>query len=69
MAFRTLLPDRDGALWKFKPAADGQMGCILKLYREWQMSGDDAFLRTLWPAREAGARVRVDAAGTPTATA
>jgi non-lysosomal glucosylceramidase len=32
------------------PAADGQMGGILKLYREWQMCGDDAFLRKLWPA-------------------
>ena len=25
------------------------MGSILKLYREWQISGDDAFLRRLWP--------------------
>jgi non-lysosomal glucosylceramidase len=49
MAFRTLLPT-GRAQWKFKPAADGQMGCVLKLYREWQMSGDDAFLRSLWPA-------------------
>ncbi|MBQ9310987.1 MAG: hypothetical protein IJ222_09060 [Bacteroidales bacterium] len=31
-------------------AADGQMGCIMKLYREWQLSGDDAFLREYWPA-------------------
>ena len=49
MAFRTLVPT-GRALWKFKPAADGQMGCVLKLYREWQMSGDEAFLRSLWPA-------------------
>ncbi len=49
MAFRTLLP-AGRALWKFKPAADGQMGCIMKLYREWQLSGDDAFLRSLWPS-------------------
>jgi uncharacterized protein (DUF608 family) len=48
MAFRTLVPV-GRAQWKFKPAADGQMGCIMKLYREWQMSGDDAFLRELWP--------------------
>ena len=26
------------ALWKFHAAADGQMGCILKLYREWLLS-------------------------------
>ena len=48
MAFRTLVPT-GRAQWKFKPAADGQMGCVLKLYREWQMSGDEAFLRELWP--------------------
>jgi non-lysosomal glucosylceramidase len=48
--FRTLLPLSSGALWSFTPAADGQMGSILKLYREWQMSGDDEFLRQLWPA-------------------
>lgn len=48
MAFRTLVPT-GRALWKFKPAADGQMGCVLKLYREWQISGDDGFLRELWP--------------------
>ncbi|MBR5661071.1 MAG: hypothetical protein IKW99_05925 [Bacteroidales bacterium] len=31
-------------------AADGQMGCIMKLYREWQLSGDMAFLKEYWPA-------------------
>ena len=31
-------------------AADGQMGCIMKLYREWQLSGDNAFLTDFWPA-------------------
>ena len=31
-------------------AADGQMGCIMKLYREWQLSGDKAFLEEYWPA-------------------
>lgn len=48
MAFRTLVP-LGLARWSFKPAADGQMGCIMKLYREWQLSGDDEFLRKLWP--------------------
>ena len=33
-----------------RAAADGQMGCIMKMYRDWQLSGDDAFLRTLWPS-------------------
>jgi non-lysosomal glucosylceramidase len=49
MAFRTLIP-AGKAVWDFKPAADGQMGCVMKLYREWQLSGDDKFLRRLWPA-------------------
>lgn len=31
------------------PAADGQMGCILRLYRDWMLSGDDAYLKELWP--------------------
>ena len=30
-------------------AADGQMGCLMKLYRDWQLSGDDAMLASLWP--------------------
>jgi non-lysosomal glucosylceramidase len=25
------------------------MGCIMKLYRDWQLSGDDDLLRRLWP--------------------
>jgi len=29
-------------------AADGQMGTILKFYREWQLSGDEAFLKNNW---------------------
>lgn len=49
MAFRTLVPV-GRAQWDFRPAADGQMGTIMKLYREWQISGDDDFLRQLWPA-------------------
>lgn len=30
-------------------AADGQMGVVLKCYREWQLSGDDDFLERYWP--------------------
>jgi uncharacterized protein (DUF608 family) len=29
-------------------AADGQMGTIMKFYREWQLSGDQAFLEQHW---------------------
>jgi uncharacterized protein (DUF608 family) len=49
MVFRTLLPLSSDAFWSFTAAADGQMGTILKAYREWQLSGDDAFLRHVWP--------------------
>ncbi|HEX4141147.1 MAG TPA: GH116 family glycosyl hydrolase [Candidatus Methylacidiphilales bacterium] len=33
----------------FHAAADGQLGGILKMYREWRISGDTAWLRGLWP--------------------
>jgi len=49
MAFRTTLP-LGHHLWKFHAAADGQMGCILKLYREYLMSGDMEFLKLIYPA-------------------
>lgn len=49
MEFRTLLPVASQTLWGGPPAADGQMGCVLKLYREWKLCGDDDFLRELWP--------------------
>ena len=69
MVFRTSLPLGSGDFWDFKPAADGQMGRIISLYRDWQISGDTAFLKKLWPQGEEGPRVRLDPTGTPTATA
>jgi len=36
--------------WDFPPAADGQLGTIVRLYREWRLSGDEEFARELWPA-------------------
>jgi uncharacterized protein (DUF608 family) len=30
-------------------AADGQLGGILKMYREWRISGDTAWMQKLWP--------------------
>jgi uncharacterized protein (DUF608 family) len=48
ICFRTDLPLHRAAEW-VNAAADGQMGCLMKLYREWQLSGDDAMLRELWP--------------------
>ncbi len=47
MAFRSMVP-LGIKQWDFRPAADGQMGCILKLYREWQISGDEKFLKQMW---------------------
>jgi non-lysosomal glucosylceramidase len=48
MAFRVALPLARAMAWPVA-AADGQLGCLMKLYREWQLSGDAAFLRRLWP--------------------
>jgi uncharacterized protein (DUF608 family) len=47
MGFRSYLPDGK-KIWD-KAAADGQMGCLMKLYRDWQLSGDTEWLRGLWP--------------------
>lgn len=33
----------------FHPAADGQLGGIMKVYREWQISGDRAWLEMMYP--------------------
>jgi len=48
MSFRVHLP-LERAHDFGKAAADGQMGCIMKMYRDWQLSGDDSMLRKLWP--------------------
>jgi len=47
MSFRVKLP-LDEKPWG-KAAADGQMGCIMKMYRDWQLSADEAMLKSLWP--------------------
>ena len=47
MSFRVKLPYDEISEFS-KVAADGQMGCILKLYREWQLSGDDVYLKSLY---------------------
>src|SRR6266540_3559714 len=52
MSFRVHLPLEHAQSWGLA-AADGQMGCIMKLYRDWQLSGDDTFLRELWPRARA----------------
>jgi uncharacterized protein (DUF608 family) len=47
-AFRTALPIRP-QVHDFHAAADGQLGGIIKVYRDWRISGDTAWLRALWP--------------------
>jgi hypothetical protein len=47
--FRSALPIRPVA-HGFHAAADGQLGGILKVHREWRICGDDAWLAQLWPA-------------------
>ncbi len=46
--FRSFLPIREIAKdgW---PASDGQLGGIMKVHREWRISGDTAWLRHMWP--------------------
>jgi uncharacterized protein (DUF608 family) len=47
-AFRTALPIRP-VKHDFHAAADGQLGGIVKVYRDWRIGGDTGWLRRLWP--------------------
>ncbi len=46
--FRTALPlketDHD-----FHAAGDGQLGAMMKVYRDWQISGDDGWMKEMYP--------------------
>lgn len=49
MSFRLMLPagrERMDA----RACADGQFGGVIKTYREWKISGDTDWLRSVWPA-------------------
>jgi uncharacterized protein (DUF608 family) len=46
--FRSALPIRPIEP-DFHAAADGQLGGIMKVFREWRLSGDTEWLRRLWP--------------------
>ena len=48
MSFRVGLPLARARDFN-RAAADGQMGCLMKMYRDWRLSGDGALLRRLWP--------------------
>lgn len=47
-SFRSALPIR-AQCDDFHAAADGQLGGIMKLHRDWRISGDAGWLRQLWP--------------------
>jgi len=46
--FRSALPIREVG-HSFHAAADGQLGGIMKLYREWKISGDDVWMKKMYP--------------------
>ncbi|WP_421795064.1 GH116 family glycosyl hydrolase [Haliscomenobacter sp.] len=46
--FRTRLPITPNT-HEFHAAADGQLGGIMKVHREWRISGDDTWLKKIYP--------------------
>ncbi len=46
--FRLMLPP-GSTRQNFRACVDGQMGTVMKCYREWKISGDTAWLKSLWP--------------------
>lgn len=50
MCFRQPLPPGTKAnVTGFHSAVDGQLGGVMRVYREWLISGDDEWLRRTWP--------------------
>ena len=47
--FRSALPIGPSEDHSFHAAADGQLGGIIKVYRDWRISGDLDWLKHLWP--------------------
>jgi uncharacterized protein (DUF608 family) len=47
--YRAALPIRPAGHNYYEAAADGQLGGIMKIYREWRISADSAWLRKLYP--------------------
>jgi len=48
VTFRSALPEGPVA-HDFHAASDGQLGGIMKVYRDWQISGDEEWLRKMYP--------------------
>ncbi|NOU62436.1 hypothetical protein GC096_00050 [Paenibacillus sp. LMG 31461] len=49
MSFRLMLPLGRERM-DFRACADGQFGGVMKAYRDWKISGDTAWLQSIWPA-------------------
>jgi uncharacterized protein (DUF608 family) len=50
MCFRQPLPPGSKAdIESFHACGDGQLGTVMRVYREWLISGDDAWLKSIWP--------------------
>jgi non-lysosomal glucosylceramidase len=49
MCFRIGLPLGTSS-WGFHACVDGQLGGMMKTYRDWLLCGDDEWLRSLWPS-------------------
>ena len=47
--YRAALPIRPAGHNYYLPAADGQLGSIMRAYRDWRISGDREWLRRLFP--------------------
>ncbi|MDA3874185.1 MAG: GH116 family glycosyl hydrolase [Kiritimatiellae bacterium] len=47
--FRALLPIQNSPTHEYHAAADGQLGGIMKMFREWRISGDTQWLTSFWP--------------------
>lgn len=40
----------DDPRWDMLPATDGQLGCVIRLYRDWRLSGDNELISSMWDA-------------------
>ncbi len=58
--FRAFLPIRPSGHY-FHAASDGQLGGIMKIYREWRISGDTQWLMNIWPQVKTSINYCIDA--------
>ena len=48
MSFRVMLPRKEHLPWGFRACCDGQFGAVIKLYRDYLLSGDIDWVKSLW---------------------